>query len=122
MAASGHKGLHLNEDGYLRFHQKKLRNKYAHRVYMERLLGRPLRLDEEVEHLCKNRQCWPPTDFHLCLMDAALHHGISARVGVNGKKRRRQLRLEEAKAAAALRSRTEPYLQFPATAPGQQQV
>lgn len=45
---------------------------------MERCIGRELRADEEVHHLCENRACWPPTDFHLVLMDAALHHASDA--------------------------------------------
>lgn len=69
-------GMCLNEDGYLRIRRGLLRNKYAHRAYMERLLGRQLGSGEEVHHLCRNRQCWPPTDFHLLLLDDRLHHGI----------------------------------------------
>lgn len=72
-------GLHVNEDGYLRICRRgPLRDKMAHRAYVERQIGRPLREDEEVHHVCLNRMCWPPSDFHLCLMDAALHHGIDA--------------------------------------------
>ena len=70
-------GITKNQDGYLAFSAGPHRKKYVHRVYMEKLIGRPLRPDEEVDHLCKNRACWPPTDFHLCLMPAVLHHSIS---------------------------------------------
>ncbi len=70
-------GLMINHDGYLRIHRRgPLRDKMAHRAYMERCLGRELRADEEVHHLCRNRQCWPPTDFHLLLCDAAFHHAM----------------------------------------------
>jgi hypothetical protein len=82
------KGLYVNHDGYLRIYKRgPLRDKMAHRAYIERLLGRPLRRDEEVHHNCRNRQCWPPTDFHLILMDAALHDGSH---GGDWKKRKRQ--------------------------------
>jgi len=75
-------GMNINADGYLRFHRLPLRDQYAHRVYASRQmmasLGRSLRRDEEVHHLCGNRACWPPTDFHLVIMDAALHHAVDA--------------------------------------------
>lgn len=76
-------GYCRNSDGYLRATTKKHRNKYLHRLWFEVILGRPLRPDEEVEHLCRNRGCWPPTDFHLCLMPASLHDAVSA---TNGNK------------------------------------
>lgn len=70
-------GMILNHDGYLRIVRRgPLRMKMAHRAYVERQIGRPLRADEEVHHLCRNRACWPPTDFHLLLVDAALHHAM----------------------------------------------
>lgn len=80
MAAKGSgKGMRVNKDGYLEVIRRgPHRGRFAHRVYMEHLVGRPLRADEEVHHLCCNRQCWPPTDFHLVLMDAALHHASDA--------------------------------------------
>jgi hypothetical protein len=69
------RGLRVNRDGYLEVTRRgPYRGRFVHRVYMELLIGRPLRSDEEV-HLCGNRQCWPPADFHLILMDAPLHHG-----------------------------------------------
>jgi hypothetical protein len=71
-----------NKDGYLRFTHGALRHKYAHRAYADRQMlekyGRPLRANEEVHHLCGNRACWPPTDFHLVIMDEAIHHAIDA--------------------------------------------
>lgn len=73
------KGMNINHQGYLRFHAPHhLRDKYAHRVYCNRLMqetyGRDLRANEEVHHLCGEPLCWPPTDFHLLILDAALHH------------------------------------------------
>lgn len=79
-------GMTVNGSGYLRFTAKPYRGKYAHRVYMEKLLGRPLRANEEVHHQCGNRACWPPSDGHLILMDAALHDASAA----TAKKRRRR--------------------------------
>jgi hypothetical protein len=73
------RGLAVHTDGYLRIKRRgTLRDKLAHRAYVERQIGRPLRLDEEVHHLCRNRQCWPPTDFHLVVLDARLHEAFEA--------------------------------------------
>lgn len=70
-------GLRVNRDGYLEVVRRgPYRGRFAHRVYMEMLLGRPLREDEEVHHLCRNRQCWPPSDGHLLLLPAAFHAAI----------------------------------------------
>lgn len=67
------KGTTVNADGYLRIKTRgPLRDKLAHRAFMARQIGRELRKDEEVHHVCMNRQCWPPTDFHLCLVDQVL--------------------------------------------------
>lgn len=67
------KGTTKNRDGYLRIKRRGvLRDKMAHRAYVERQIRRTLRPDEEVHHECRNRSCWPPTDFHLVLTDAAL--------------------------------------------------
>ena len=72
-------GIRIRADGYLEIVRRgPLRWKRAHRVYVERQIGRPLRADEEVHHLCRNPQCWPPTDFHLVLLDAAIHHAVDA--------------------------------------------
>ena len=72
-------GLRINCDGYLEIVRRgPLRWKKAHRAYMERCMGRALRRDEEVHHLCRNRKCWPPTDFHLVLLDEAIHHFFEA--------------------------------------------
>lgn len=82
-------GMITNADGYLRIVRRgPLRWKMAHRAYVERQIGRPLRADEEVHHLCRNRACWPPTDFHLLLMDAVLHHATDA--GKQPHRRREQ--------------------------------
>jgi hypothetical protein len=70
-------GLQLNHDGYLRIVRRgPLCWKMAHRAYVERQLGRSLRPDEEVHHLCRNRACWPPTDYHLLICPAVMHHAI----------------------------------------------
>ena len=81
MAAKGiGSGLCLNHDGYLRVKRRgPLRDKMAHRLYAERQLGRPLSPGEEVHHDCRNRACWPPTDFHLVIMDRRLHEGSSGK-------------------------------------------
>lgn len=75
----------LTEKGYLRIKKRgsTLYDKYAHRAYVERQLGRPLAKDEEVHHNCRNRQCWPPTDFHLVIMDIRLYR--RSRTGQNGR-------------------------------------
>lgn len=66
-------------DGYLRIKTRgPLRDKLAHRAYVERQLGRPLRPDEVIHHVCGNKACFPPTDFHLCLMDFPLHAAFEA--------------------------------------------
>ena len=71
------RGYTVNSDGYLMVTRRgPNRGRCAHRVYIEWLLGRRLRLDEEVHHLCRNRQCWPPTDGHLLLLSGQLHAAI----------------------------------------------
>lgn len=71
------RGLTVNKDGYLCVTRAgPYRGRFAHRVYMERLLGRPLREDEEVHHLCRNRACWPPSDGHLLLLSGDFHAAI----------------------------------------------
>lgn len=79
-------GMHVTVHGYLRIHRGMYRDWYAHRAYMQRLVGRPLRKDEHVHHDCKNPLCWPPTDFHLVLMDEALH------IAMNGGRRYKGVR------------------------------
>jgi hypothetical protein len=66
-------GLTVNADGYLRIKKRgPNRDQMAHRVYVERQIGRKLTPHEEVHHQCRNRACWPPTDFHLILVDSVL--------------------------------------------------
>ena len=88
------KGMHVNGDGYLRIHRVPLRDQYAHRAYVNRQFretyGRDLRQGEEVHHACGNRKCWPPTDFHLVVMDEALHHAGEAGKAPWMKRRRRK--------------------------------
>lgn len=80
-------GIWKNEKGYIRFGAGINRGKYVHRMTADRCLreslGRGLRADEEVHHLCRNRGCYPPSDFHLLIVDAAIHHFIESRVGGN---------------------------------------
>ena len=62
-----------NADGYLRIKRGPLRDQYAHRAYAARQLGQEkLSSEFEVHHECMNRACWPPTDFHLVIVDQAL--------------------------------------------------
>jgi len=58
---------------------------------MERLLGRKLRPEEEVHHLCRNRACWPPTDFHLLLCDEAIHHAMEGGYKAHHKRKCQRL-------------------------------
>jgi hypothetical protein len=67
-------GMTLNRDGYLRIKRRgPLRDQLAHRAYC----ARQMYLDKlpacwEVHHVCMNRSCFPPTDYHLCIVDEAL--------------------------------------------------
>lgn len=67
-------GMVLNHDGYLRIKRRgELRDQMAHRVYAARQLGlKILPPGIAVDHHCGNRSCWPPTDFHLVLVDQVL--------------------------------------------------
>lgn len=76
-------GMRTNSDGYLEIVRRgPLRWKKAHRAYVERQIAESgsaaLSLSEEVHHLCRNRQCWPPTDFHLLILDARMHEAFEA--------------------------------------------
>ena len=67
-------GLIVNHDGYLRIKRRgPLRDQMAHRAYAARQLGLEiLPPGLEVDHHCRNRACWPPTDFHLVIVDQVL--------------------------------------------------
>jgi len=67
-------GMVLNRAGYLRIKKRgELRDQMAHRAYVARQMGLTiLPSDFEVDHQCGHRACWPPTDFHLVLVDQAL--------------------------------------------------
>lgn len=67
-------GMTLNKAGYLRIKKRnELRDHLAHRAYAARQMGlRVLPDTVAVDHQCGNRACWPPTDFHLVIVDQAL--------------------------------------------------
>ena len=68
-------GTILNHDGYLRIKARKNghRDQMAHRAYVARQMGiEKLPSGKEVHHVCMNRACFPPSDFHLCVCDEAL--------------------------------------------------
>jgi hypothetical protein len=93
-------GIHLDEDGYYVIHRRGFyRNRYAHRAYVDWQLmecgQRTLRADEHVEHLCKNRQCWPPTDGHLLIMPVEMKNAIDP--GHASRVRLHQLRKSKGK-------------------------
>ena len=67
------KGITKNENGYLRIKRGKLRDQLAHRAYAARQMGvDKLPPEIEVHHECRNRACWPPTDWHLVIVSAVL--------------------------------------------------
>ena len=89
---SKHPGMVLNADGYLRIKARRngLRDQLAHRAYAARQLGRKTLPSEfEVHHECMNRACWPPTDFHLVIVDQALAPHMYQRRGNKKAPRRR---------------------------------
>lgn len=84
------RGLKVNHDGYLRICRRgPLYDVMAHRAYANRQwrerYGEDMPSYFEVHHNCRNRACWPPTDFHLVIMDARLHAAIEVQ---NSKQRR----------------------------------
>jgi hypothetical protein len=92
MAAKGTgKGLSLTSDSYYRITRRGInRNRHAHRVYAGRKLGRTLRMDKEIHHNCGNRSCWPPSDFHLVIMDENLHHARANNCSTQNKSKRQR--------------------------------
>lgn len=83
-------GMVLNHDGYLRIKRRgELRDQMAHRAYVARQLGlKVLPPEFEVDHQCGNRACWPPSDFHLVLVDQALSPYMYKTHGEKKAKRR----------------------------------
>lgn len=65
-------GRVLTAKGYVRITAGSDRNRYEHRVILERLLGRPLRLNEEVHHIDFKRSHNCPDN--LLLLDEVFHH------------------------------------------------
>jgi hypothetical protein len=82
-------GMYRNDKGYLRIFRGPLKGKYAHRAYVERQLGRQLLPNEQVHHLCRNPLCWPPSDFHLLVLDKRLHASFDSGVRPNAVYRER---------------------------------
>jgi hypothetical protein len=90
----------VTDSGYYRITAGPLRRQYAHRAYvnrqMQHSLGRDLRADEQVHHLCRNKKCWPPTDYHLVVLDFAIHTAIdSGRTPQQKRKHREQRHMSE---------------------------
>lgn len=83
-------GMIVNHDGYLRIKKRgALRDQMAHRAYVARQIGlKILPSHLEVDHQCGNRACWPPTDFHLVLVDATLAPHMYKTFGEKKAKRR----------------------------------
>ena len=84
-------GMVANKDGYLRIKKRgPYRDQLAHRVFVARQIGKEKLPGEfEVHHECMNRACWPPTDFHLVLVDQALAPYMYQKRGRKNYNRRR---------------------------------
>lgn len=84
-------GMVLNADGYLRIKKRgPLRDQMAHRAFIARQIGQEkLSSNFEVHHQCMNRACWPPTDFHLVLVDQALAPHMYQKHARKGQRRKR---------------------------------
>lgn len=85
-------GMVVNHDGYLRIKRRgELRDQMAHRAYVARQLGRKtLPPGLEVDHQCGNRACFPPTNFHLVLVDEALGPHMYKKFGEKKARRRKR--------------------------------
>ena len=77
-------GITRHAKGYWQLTRGRFRNKLLHRAWFERVLDRPLRLDEDVERSCFHRCCLNPG--HWILMDERLHHSTT---NVNNHYKRR---------------------------------
>ena len=90
-------GLHVNHDGYLRIKKRgEYRDQMAHRAYVARQIGETRLSNEyEIHHICMNRACWPPTDFHLLLTDQALAPFMYQTFAAKMKKVRRKQHASE---------------------------
>jgi hypothetical protein len=80
------------KDGYLRIKTRgPLRDQMAHRAFVARQIGQEkLSPTFEVHHECMNRSCWPPTNFHLVLVDQALAPYMYQTHARKGQRRRGQ--------------------------------
>lgn len=92
-------GIHKDADGYLVVHRRgPHRNMFAHRAYVNWQLaecGQPaLTANEEIDHLCKNRSCWPPSDGHLLIWPTAMADYVGGRNAAIGRQRKRRKALK----------------------------
>lgn len=68
---------HISTKGYPRFSGGPHRNKYVHQVEAEKMLGRPLRKDEEVHHGRGGKECFE--HWNLSIMGTRQHGWVSAK-------------------------------------------
>lgn len=86
------KGHHLHSKGYLRVSAGPLRNKYIHRIVAAAMLGRELRVDEDVHH-----KDFDKTNFHwtnLVVMGHRDHTWVSSKQHWYMKTQDERLRIE----------------------------
>jgi hypothetical protein len=69
-------GVTRHKAGYWLLTRKPYRNKYLHRVFFEKALGRSLGPEYEIEHSCHDTTCLIPE--HWILMSTPLHRSTSA--------------------------------------------